>query len=146
MRRLALLVLMLSLTAGPFAAEASANRLSLSRAKRVAGAAVQRDFGLRVRIRQCSPRNLHRVTCSFPDVAVGGNEGEGLNALPETCGGSVVVVLGHRTGRVRSSTGGVVCGASAAPSPDDLPGAEEPPGGPGATGTPVGPDAGTTGP
>jgi hypothetical protein len=126
----------LALLGGPLVAEASANRLSVTRAKRVASDAVRRDFGFRVRMDSCSRRSPHRVTCTFPPVVVS-REDESLNSLQETCSGRVVVALGHETGRVQRSTGGVVCGAGAAPVPEDLP-----PGGRGPADSSTAPPAG----
>jgi hypothetical protein len=132
------LALTLALLGGPLVAEASANRLSVTRAKRLASDAVRRDFGFRVRMDSCSRRSPHRVTCTFQPVVVS-QEDESLNSLQETCSGRVVVALGHETGRIERSTGGVVCGAGAAPVPEDLPPGERGPDEPSPGAPPAGP-------
>ncbi|MEJ7718766.1 MAG: hypothetical protein ACR2LY_05295 [Thermoleophilaceae bacterium] len=98
-RRVVILVLAVSLLGAVLAAEASANVLSLSRAKARTLVALKKERDLESGVAvTCRRKTSHRVRCSLryddPELR---------------CTGLVFVELGHRTGRVRTNTADVDC-------------------------------------
>ncbi len=100
MRRLASIPLALLLLGAAFASEASANWLSIERARARAVRAVEQDRGINItRTPSCRHKSAHRVLCfirySDPDLS---------------CRGRVRVRLSHRLGRItRTYASGVDC-------------------------------------
>jgi hypothetical protein len=92
------LVLAVSLLGTVLAAEASANVLSLARAKARTAAALLKEKGVEPVAVTCRRKTAHRVRCS---IRYSDSELE--------CTGLVFAELGHRTGRVRTNTADVDC-------------------------------------
>ena len=106
LRRIPALVVAITLLGTGFAADASANVLSLARAKARTLAALKKEKGVESNVMvTCRHKTAHRVRCSirYSDAEL-------------SCTGLVFVELGHRTGRTRTNTADVDCESK--PSPE----------------------------